>query len=302
MRQKSANDQAIAEIAARQRGVITTRQLRLAGLAPSGVSRRVRAGRLHRVHQGVYAVGHREISQEGRWMAAVLACGGGPQAGNVTTVLSYWGAVVSHRSAAVLWELLPAIDGSVDVSVPGDGGRAKRRGIRLHRSLTLLPAAVTLRGGIPVTTPARTILDLRRAVSTSARRGLSAGGLRRAIRQADVLGLPLGDESQSDHTRSDLELAFLQLCRRHRLPTPEVNVRIGRHLVDFLWRDRRLVVETDGYRYHRGRTAFEDDRARDLELPARGFEVLRIGERQLDDEPKRVAEVLAAALRVGADD
>ena len=85
------------------------------------------------------------------------------------------------------------------------------------------------------------------------------------------------------------------------MPRPEVNVRVGPHVVDFLWRERKLVVETDGYRYHRGRTAFEDDRARDLELRTRGFEVFRLGEKQLDEEPKRVAEVVLAALRVGID-
>jgi len=115
-----------------------------------------------------------------------------------------------------------------------------------------------------------------------------------------VLGLPLGDDEGRDGTRSDLERDFLRLCRRHRLPAPEVNVQLGPHLVDFLWRSRRLVVETDGYGYHRGRTAFQDDRSRDLDLRARGFEVIRLAEKQVDDEPQRVAEVVSAALRVGA--
>jgi very-short-patch-repair endonuclease len=161
---------------------------------------------------------------------------------------------------------------------------------------------VTLHRGIPVTTPARTISDLRRAASREGGQGLvSAKELRRAIRQADVLGLPSGDEPNRDRTRSDLERAFLRLCRRYRLPAPEVNVRVGRHLVDFLWRDRMLVVETDGYLYHRGRAAFEDDRVRDLELRARGFEVIRLAEKQVGDDAQRVAEVVAAALRVAAD-
>lgn len=112
---------------------------------------------------------------------------------------------------------------------------------------------------------------------------------------------PSPQAPRRDRTRSDLERDFLRLCRRHRLPLPEVNVRIGVHLVDFLWRDRMLVVETDGYRYHRGRAAFEDDRGRDLELRARGFEVIRVAEKQVRDEEQRVAAVLGAALRVGAD-
>jgi Protein of unknown function (DUF559) len=112
---------------------------------------------------------------------------------------------------------------------------------------------VTLRSGIPVTTPARTIADLHRVVSKRDKAGLiSPRELRRAVRQAEVLGLPLGDEVASDRTRSDLERDFLRLCSRHDLPTPEVNVRIGSYLVDFLWRKQRLVVETDGYSSHRG--------------------------------------------------
>lgn len=216
------------------------------------------------------------------------------------SVLEYWGAALSHRSAAQLWELLPARDGPVDVSLAGNGGRAKRMGIRVHRSLTLPPDSVTIRSGIPVTTPAGTIADLRRA-STGKRRLIAPRELRRAIRQANVLGLPIEEEDRRRRERSDLEEDFLALCRRHRLPAPEVNVRVGEHLVDFLWRERRLVVETDGYIYHRGRAAFEDDRARGLDLRARGFEVVRIADTQIDEEPERVAEVVGAALRVGAD-
>lgn len=251
-------------------------------------------------------------------MAAVLACGrvsGAPGRGgeadgadtqgstvSAMTVLDYWGAALSHRAAASLWELLPASDGPVDVSIRGYGGRTRRAGIRLHRSRLLLPAVVTLRSGIPVTTPSRTLLDLRRVVSTPGKPGIvSPRELRRAIRQANVLGLSIGDEDRCDRTRSDLERNFLRLCRRHRLPIPEINVRVGPQLVDFLWRDRMLVVETDGYVYHRGRAAFEGDRARDLDLRARGFEVIRLAEKQVDEEPQRVAEVVGAALRVGAD-
>jgi very-short-patch-repair endonuclease len=318
---KSARpDKAIARVAERQHGVVSIGQLRAVGISEDVVFGRMRAGRLHRIHRGVYAVGHSALSREARWMAAVLACGGKtthssgqvqravpagrqapeggePEGENRRTILAHWGAALSHRSAAVLWGMLPSADGPVDVSVPGYGGRAKRRGIRLHRSQTLLSAAVTLRTGIPVTTPARTIADLRRTVSAHGKQGLiSPRELRRAIRQANVLGLPVGDEEKRDRTRSDLERDFLRLCRRHRLPAPEVNVRIGRHLVDFLWRDRMLVVETDGYRYHRGRAAFEDDRTGDLSLRAMGYDVLRLADRQLTEEPAQIAQVLEARL------
>lgn len=143
----------------------------------------------------------------------------------------------------------------------------------------------------------RTIADLRRALSAGWAGSVSARELRKAIRQANVLGLPIGDEG-GDHTRSDLERDFLSLCRRYRLPQPEVNVRVGPYLVDFLWRDRWFVVETDSYLYHRGKAAFQDDHSRDLELTRLGYEVLRLSELQLEAESKHVARVLAARFEL----
>jgi very-short-patch-repair endonuclease len=191
---------------------------------------------------------------------------------------------------------LPLPQAPCDVIVAGNGGRSRRSGVRVHRSRSLLPADVTLCRGIPITTPTRTIADLREAISTRRSGAIASHELRKAIRQANVLGLPVGAKDAKVRTRSDLEGAFLLLCRRHRLPPPEVNVRIGPYLVDFLWRERRLVVETDSYLYHRGEVAFQDDHARDLELMRRGFEVLRLSELQLDGESAQVAEVLAAKL------
>lgn len=217
----------------------------------------------------------------------------------MAAVLAYGeDAVVSHRSAAELWELLKPSGGTVDVSVDGGGGRAKRGGIRLHRRAALRAETLTRRHGIPVTRPAQTIADLRRFVPEKE--------LRRAIRQADVLGLPLGEDVRHDRTRSDLERDFLRICRRYRLPVPEVNVPIGQYEADFVWSKLGFVVETDGYRYHRGKQAFLDDRRRDLELRSLGFEVQRLSEDQIDEEPERVAEILREVLasrrhRVGAD-
>lgn len=227
-------------------------------------------------------------------MAAVLAIGGGPGEGG--SVLDHWGAAVSHRSALSLWDPLPTGQASVDVIVSGYGGRARRDGIRVHRSLTLVDRDVTLHREIPVTAPARTIADLRAAISTRRRTAIPERQLRKAIRQANVRGLPIAPGDARVRTRSDLEADFLRLCRRYRLPPPEVNVRIGPNLVDFLWREERLVVETDSYLYHRGEVAFQGDHARDLDLMGRGFEVLRISELQLDEESARVAEVLARRL------
>jgi very-short-patch-repair endonuclease len=295
------SDSAAARIAARQHGVVSTRQLLGIGLTRNGIKDRARAGRLHQIHQGVYAVGHRGISLHGSWMAAVLACIRVAEGRSAPTTVgpsmpAARGAALSHRSAAMLWGLLPARPGPVDVSISGDGGRKRRQGIRVHRSITLTPELITKRAGIPVTTPARTIADLRDALRKRRRGAVSERELRRAIRQAGVLGMAIETEAEPDRTRSEFEHLFLQLCRNHRLPTPEVNVRVDSLLVDFLWPDRRLIVETDGYRYHRGRAAFEQDRNRDLKLKSRGYEVIRLSYRQVTEKPEHVAAALRGLL------
>ena len=235
---------------------------------------RAKAGRLHRVHRGVYAVGSPYPSQKARWLAAVLACGEE--------------AVLSHHSAAGLWEIREPRGTVVHVTVSGSGGRKRRAGIIHHRSLTLSASTVTRRDGIPVTTPARTISDLRGA--------LEPGQLRAMIREADAQGLAIGPEGTSDGTRSELEYRFLRICRRYRLPQPEVNARVGKWQVDFLWRDEAVIVETDGYRFHSGRIAFEDDRVRGLELRALGYEVIPLSHRQVFHEPRQTAAKLRTIL------
>jgi very-short-patch-repair endonuclease len=196
-------------------------------------------------------------------------------------------AVLSHRSAAELWELLPVRQGVVDVTVPTTAGREKRKGIRVHRSPSLPRTAITDRRRIAVTSPARTLADLRPT--------LAAEQYRKALRQAEFLGLDLGPVP-SDRTRSELERLLLRVCRRHGLPPPEVNAKIGPFTVDFLWCDRRLIVETDGYGSHSGRQAFEDDRARDLRLKLMGFEVVRFTHRQVTGDSAAVAAALGALL------
>jgi very-short-patch-repair endonuclease len=273
-------DHAIAQLARNQHGRISLSQLQALGLSREAVSSRARSGRLHRVHQGVYAVGHATETNENRWMGAVLACGDG--------------AVLSHSAAAALWGLLPPPSGPVDVTVPRRGGRKRRRGIRLHRSTTLTPQETTRRANIPVTTPARTLLDLRRCVP--------ADVLGRARRQAEVFGYRLDDaaELEPELTRSELERRFLRLCRRANVPSPEVNARVGSYVVDFLWRRSGLIAETDGYRYHRGRHAFEHDHRRQARLVAAGYEVPRFTWRQIVDEPDEVISALCARLATRA--
>jgi len=267
-------DLRVARIASRQHGVVSIRQLRECGVSDDAVLGRVRSGLLHRLHRGVYAVGCVSTSQESRWMAAVLACGDG--------------AVLSHMSAAALWGLLRPSDGPVDVSTPARSGRARRRAIRLHRCTTLSSGAMTERLRIPVTTPARTIEDLTDCAPPHL--------VRRATRQAELAKYRLGPRVKGDGTRSDLERDLLRLCRRHGLPTPEVNIKVGRWTVDFLWRRQRVVVETDFYDYHRGRIAFQDDHARDLDLRRRGIAVHRFSEDQINERPADVAADLRDAL------
>jgi very-short-patch-repair endonuclease len=282
-------DGRLAKIAARQHGVVTVEQLREAGIEKSAVSRRVKLGRLHRVHRGVYAVGHRAPSWHGRWMAAVLACGEG--------------AVLSHHSAAALWELLKPIDGSIHVSIPATSGRAAQRGIHLHRCQALrepspTPSYLHQEGGrgrrltthrhrIAVTSIQRTIDDLEGTIAPYL--------LRRAKRQAELKGIHL-QGSEGRRARSDLEEDFFALVRCHSLPLPETNVKLGRHEVDFLWRKEGVVVETDSFLYHRGSVSFEDDYARDLDLRQRGYTALRFSDRQIEDEPERVVAVIREAL------
>src|SRR4051812_36507603 len=166
-------------------------------------------------------------------------------------------AAISHQSAAAIWGMLKPRSGPVHVTVAGNGGRKQRRGIRVHRSHSLIADFVTRRNGIPVTKPKRTLRDLHRTSPQPV--------FRRAVRRAlDLRLIASSDLRNADElTRSELERRFLALCRRHRLPLPEVNARVGPYEVDFLWRAQRVVVETDSWRHHGGRSAFQRDRARD---------------------------------------
>jgi predicted transcriptional regulator of viral defense system len=266
----------LATVAARQHGVITTAQLAAAGVDSAGAWRRVQAGRLHRLHRGVFAVGHNQVTQRGRWLAAVLACG--------------QRAVLSYRSAAALWGIRLSSSRLTDVTVRSIGGRPSRPGICVHGTRRLSAGEITRRDGIPVTAPARTIADLRRV--------LPPDHIEAAIRRAEAMRLDVGVQPgyEPDLARSELERRFLALCHRQELPLPEVNVRIDAFLVDFLWREQRLVVETDGYRHHGTRSAFESDRERDVRLKLLGYSVLRFTHRQVRDDPERVAAAVTSLL------
>jgi very-short-patch-repair endonuclease len=289
-------DRTIAQLATAQYGVVSRAQLLAAGISAGAIDTRLRAHRLHAIHRGVYVVGHTALVPLARELAAVLACGPG--------------AALSHRSAAWLWQLLEAEDGPIDVTVPRSNRR--RPGLRVHRSRVLGREDVRTVRRIPVTAPARTLLDLaevardrelERAVDESIVRGLtSRAALAAALERANghrgkgkLRGL-LARGEEPAFTRSQAEERFLALIRSAGLPAPQVNVQVAGHLVDFVWRDRCVVVEIDGYRFHSSRAAFERDRLRDAKLSASGVRVIRITWRQLSEEPFAVVARLAAVL------
>lgn len=298
--QTRALDVRVADSAERQHGVVARRQLVALGLGREAIGVRLRSGRLHRMHQGVYSVGHRVVSREARWMAAVLACGEG--------------AVLSHRSAAALWGIRNASSRAIEVTTPAKS----RSRVGIHRHFAVLPAdEVTERVGIPVTTVPRTILDLAAVERPEA--------IESALRQAefrqlhDCLSLPdLLDryprrrgnravrnaltrlQESSGQVESPLEEKFLPFLDRHRLPRPQFNawLEVGgrRYRVDCLWPAQRQIVELDGWEGHSTRSAFRDDRARARRLRADGYGVTHLTWSQLDDEPEAIAIDLKALI------
>jgi very-short-patch-repair endonuclease len=289
----------VSDIAEAQHGLATHAQLLVLGLSPASIQRRRRAGYLRPTpHEGVYGVGHTALAPLAREMAAVLAC-----APN---------AVLSHRSAAAVWGICaPDPDGPLHVSVLGRNP-GHRTGVVVHRSESVQS---TLREGIPITTPAQTLIGVAATESTrqlevafdEARiKGLiSPGVLREALARhprrpgARALRALADDDRQSTITRSELEERFLALIRRARLPAPEVNARLGAWSVDFLWRAQRVAVELDSYAFHTTRGAFERDREKDHALRARHIDLLRFTWSQVGREAEvtlvRVASALARA-------
>jgi very-short-patch-repair endonuclease/predicted transcriptional regulator of viral defense system len=288
--------QVIAQLAARQHGCVTWRQLVDAGVDRGAIAHRLAHSRLHRVHRGVYLVGHGLAPPLARESAAVLACGEG--------------AVLSHLAAATLFGILQHDDPEIDVTVVGC--RKQRAGIRVHSVRSLDPRHVTRRRGLPVTAPARTMLDLAEVVSPRELERAMEEAMRMRLvherivrdvlarspgrRGAAVLAALLDAAAGPTFTRSEAEERLLALVREAQLPPPELNVRLGGHEVDFLWRGVGLVVEVDGYAYHSTRASFERDRLRDAALQARGLKVTRVTWRQIVGEPHALVARLARAL------
>ncbi|HSD01917.1 MAG TPA: type IV toxin-antitoxin system AbiEi family antitoxin domain-containing protein [Gaiellales bacterium] len=305
MGRKSARDSvALWRLAERQHGVVTRRQLLAAGFGSDEIEGRVRAGRLHRLWRGIFAVGRPRLTARGWWSAAVLACGGH--------------AVLSHQSAAQLWGILrtntvsegeqdrPSV---IDVSVPAAKSH-RRNGIRIHRRGNLSNSDRTRRERIAVTSPGRTLLDLAAILPRQ---------LEAAVNEADKLGLIDPEALRADvneHRRvtgapalrqvldrhtfaltdSELERGFLRLVRRAGLQRPKTQQPVCGFRVDFLWPELRLIVETDGLRYHRTAAQQARDRRRDQALVAAGFIVLRFTHAQVRHDAEHVVSTLRAVL------
>lgn len=285
-------DREIWALVRRQHGVVARRQLLALGIGRSSIGWRVKSGRLHPVGRGVYAVGRPQLSRHGRWMAAVLACGPG--------------AVLSHGSAAALWGFERERRGAIEISVPGER-RCRRPGILAHRRTGLGREDVTAHEGVPVTSPARTLVDLATR--------LRPRQLERAVNEADKLervradvlhaglgrfgGMPgvgplrtLLDPLLFRLSDSDLELLVRQLAQAAGLPLPETKAWVNGYEVDFFWPELGIVVEADGLRYHR--TGSQQTRAlrRDQAHLSAGMWPLRFSHWQVKHEPAHVRSVL----------
>jgi very-short-patch-repair endonuclease len=289
-------DRKIADLAARQHGVLARSQLKSLGLGKGAIDHRLMCRRLHPVRPGVYAVGHTLLTKRGHLMAAVLACG--PE------------SLVSHRAAGDLHEIHRWEAGRIDII----GSRTRRGGpgLRLHRVREMHPDDRTVIGGIPVTSLPKTLLGLaedlplrrvERAFEQAERlRILDVRAVQALIQRSGgfrgvaVLRAVVAAAYELPDTQSELEHRFAALCRRYRLPLPALNVAIGPYVVDALWAAQRLIVELDGYDSHGHRWAFEGDRIRDASLQLSGYRVLRITWKRLNHEPAAVARMIRAGL------
>jgi hypothetical protein len=284
--------------------VVERSQLLALGLTTSAIGRRIELGRLHPVHAGVFAVGHRLVSRKGRWMAAVLAMSEG--------------AVLSHRSAAALWGLRGEPKGPIHVTL---GSKSRHvPGIRRHSSRCLWADEITVEHGIPVTSVPRTIFDcarggdvdlvenlLRQAEYSERYDPLSLPALvaryprRRGCHTVKV-ALRRLEESPSGTADSPLEERFLPFLRAYGLPIPHLNewIVLGgiRYKVDCRWPGTKEIVELDSWQAHGSRSAFREDRERDRRLRVAGYGLTRISWAQLDDEPAAIAADLRRLLNI----
>ncbi len=290
----------VVALADRQHGVVGVWQLLAMGVSRHWVKYRVAAGLLFRIHHGVYAVGRRTLTRQGHWMAAVLSCGSD--------------TVLSHRTAAALHGLRDTNQRKVDVTVPGDW-RADRATIRIHSS-TLDPDDIATVDGIPVTSVARTILDLAgvldedqllQVIEEGDRLGtFDLRAMERAMaRRPKSRGIAqlrhiLADYRDAPDLRSKLERDFFALIKRAQLPPPQLNTMVAGFLVDVCWPQWRLVVELDGRGFHARRRAFETDRIKDARFQRHRYRILRITYKRVHEQPDAVLADILALARLAA--
>ncbi|TVP42841.1 MAG: DUF559 domain-containing protein [Gemmatimonadales bacterium] len=296
-------ERAVWDLAHRQRGVVTRDQVLAVGWSPWALNRRVQAGLLRELFPRVYMVGAGE-PPGAREQAALLVAGEG--------------ALLSHQTAAAQWGFLPPASGEpIHVMLVGTE-RGRVTGLRTHRVRRLQPEERSERAGFPLTSPARTMLDvaavvggrkLERLLSGAERSGLVPaktwpGLLVRYRGRPGVAALRAAMEIPKGpaFTRSAAEDAFLDLVRRAALPRPESNVALESREIDFLWREECVAVEVDGYEYHRTRRDFDRDRAKDAWLIARGFRIVRLSWHQIVEEPLATAVLLGQVLARGGPD
>jgi very-short-patch-repair endonuclease len=287
-------------VAVAQHGLITRDQLLASGLRPGAVAHRIKTGALCRLFPGVFSLGHEPLGPWAREAAALLSMGEN--------------CVLSHASAAAAWGLATHAGDVVHVTVIGRNPRP-RPDLQIHRVLRLDPRDVRLRQRLPVTAPARTLIDLAAGVAGDAtlERALAEARIARLVSDAELAaaierapGRPgaatvrriLELERGHAPTRSEAERRFVALIDAAKLPAPACNVRVEELEVDFLWPAKKLVVEVDGHVFHSHRAAFERDRARDQALVASGHRVIRVTWRQLVDEPLVLVARIAQALCV----
>jgi very-short-patch-repair endonuclease len=301
-----AREQSLVLLADSQHGYVTSAQLDALGIDRYAVRRRVKSGRLHPKHRGVFLVGRPDSPRLGDEHAAALACGAG--------------ALLSHRSMAWALRLPVPRPPEVDVTVPRVRAPT-HAGIRVHRAIDLPPAHITTIDGIPATSALCTLLDLAGLAAKSTRQvpaetleaALAEALHRHLVRPSELRtavaerssrpGAPLlrrlvGPSSGPALTKSEAERRLLRLIRAAQLDQPEANVLLGRYEVDLVWREQRLIVEIDGFEFHGSRRSFEADRARDAALQAAGWRVMRVTWRQITQTAAAVVARLAAALAV----
>jgi len=273
-------DRAIALLATHQHGIVERRQLIALGLSPAAIDHRVRAGRLIVLHRGVYTVGHAALTDRGRMRAALMAAG--PT------------AVLSHRTAAALWKVTPSMPPFVEVTVTHRRPRS-RAGLQIHA--TRRPPEIRTLHSLPLTAPLRTLADLAPTQPQHAVERLCAEALvLKLVTQEQLAAARILDPDLVAPTRSRFERTFRAALRKAGLPMPVTGHPIPPFTADFAWPVERVAVETDGWTFHGNRFAFEDDRARDAFLIARGWIVVRVTWRRLKESPMLVMVQLGQTL------